>query len=40
MLVEDRFRDASGKRQYIHQGYYTSTDALERDIRRYALGST
>ena len=34
------FLDADGKRQYIHQGYYTSTDALARDIRRYALGST
>ena len=33
------FLDANGKRQYIHQGYYTSTDALARDIRRYALGS-
>jgi cytochrome c biogenesis protein CcmG/thiol:disulfide interchange protein DsbE len=31
------FLDASGKRQYIHQGYYTSTDALAADIRRYAL---
>ena len=34
------FLDANGKRQYIHQGYYTSTDALERDIRRYALGTS
>ena len=34
------FLDANGKRQYIHQGYYTSTDALSRDIRRYALGSS
>jgi len=34
------FLDRNGKRQYIHQGYYTSTDALSRDIRRYALGST
>jgi cytochrome c biogenesis protein CcmG/thiol:disulfide interchange protein DsbE len=33
------FLDRNGKRQYIHQGYYTSTDALGRDIRRYALGS-
>ena len=33
------FLDRNGKRQYIHQGYYTSTDALARDIRRYALGS-
>jgi cytochrome c biogenesis protein CcmG/thiol:disulfide interchange protein DsbE len=32
------FLDARGKRQYIHQGYYTSTDALAADIRRYALG--
>ena len=32
------FLDADGKRQYIHQGYYTSTAALARDIRRYALG--
>jgi len=31
------FLDADGKRQYIHQGYYTSTDALAADIRRYAL---
>ena len=31
------FLDARGKRQYIHQGYYTSTDALAADIRRYAL---
>jgi cytochrome c biogenesis protein CcmG, thiol:disulfide interchange protein DsbE len=31
------FLDANGKRQYIHQGYYTSTDALAADIRRYAL---
>jgi cytochrome c biogenesis protein CcmG/thiol:disulfide interchange protein DsbE len=34
------FLDANGKRQYIHQGYYTSTDALARDIRRYALDTT
>jgi thiol-disulfide isomerase/thioredoxin len=34
------FLDRNGKRQYIHQGYYTSTDALGRDIQRYALGST
>ena len=34
------FLDRNGKRQYIHQGYYTSTDALARDIRRYALGSS
>jgi thiol-disulfide isomerase/thioredoxin len=33
------FLDRNGKRQYIHQGYYTSTDALSRDIHRYALGS-
>jgi cytochrome c biogenesis protein CcmG, thiol:disulfide interchange protein DsbE len=32
------FLDAQGKRQYIHQGYYTSTTALAADIRRYALG--
>jgi thiol-disulfide isomerase/thioredoxin len=32
------FFDAHGKRQYIHQGYYTSADALGADIRRYALG--
>jgi len=31
------FFDAQGERQYIHQGYYTSTDALAADIRRYAL---
>jgi cytochrome c biogenesis protein CcmG, thiol:disulfide interchange protein DsbE len=31
------FFDASGKRQYIHQGYYTSTAALKADIRRYAI---
>jgi cytochrome c biogenesis protein CcmG, thiol:disulfide interchange protein DsbE len=31
------FLDARGKRQYIHQGYYASTDALEADIRRYLL---
>jgi cytochrome c biogenesis protein CcmG/thiol:disulfide interchange protein DsbE len=34
------FLDASGKRQYIHQGYYTSTEALAADIRRYALGAS
>ena len=34
------FLDASGKRQYIHQGYYTSTGALAADIRRYALAPT
>jgi thiol-disulfide isomerase/thioredoxin len=33
------FLDAQGNRQYIHQGYYTSTDALAADIRRYALGT-
>jgi thiol-disulfide isomerase/thioredoxin len=33
------FLDAGGKRQYIHQGYYTSTDQLAADIRRYALGA-
>jgi cytochrome c biogenesis protein CcmG, thiol:disulfide interchange protein DsbE len=33
------FFDAQGKRQYIHQGYYTSTAALTADIRRYALGA-
>jgi cytochrome c biogenesis protein CcmG/thiol:disulfide interchange protein DsbE len=33
------FLDAHGKRQYIHQGYYTSTSALAADIRRYALGA-
>jgi thiol-disulfide isomerase/thioredoxin len=33
------FLDAQGKRQYIHQGYYTSTAALAADIRRYALGA-
>ena len=31
------FFDAAGKRQYIHQGYYTSTAALTADIRRYAI---
>lgn len=34
------FLDRNGKRQYVHQGYYTSTDQLERDIRRYALGTS
>ena len=34
------FLDARGKRQYIHQGYYTSTDALAADVRRYALGAS
>jgi cytochrome c biogenesis protein CcmG, thiol:disulfide interchange protein DsbE len=34
------FLDAKGKRQYIHQGYYASTAALEADIRRYALGQS
>jgi thiol-disulfide isomerase/thioredoxin len=34
------FLDARGKRQYIHQGYYSSTAALAADIRRYALGSS
>jgi thiol-disulfide isomerase/thioredoxin len=33
------FFDAAGKRQYIHQGYYTSTTQLAADIRRYALGA-
>lgn len=33
------FFDAKGKRQYIHQGYYTSTAQLTADIRRYAIGS-
>jgi hypothetical protein len=31
------FFDAAGKRQYIHQGYYTSTAQLTADIRRYAI---
>jgi cytochrome c biogenesis protein CcmG/thiol:disulfide interchange protein DsbE len=31
------FLDADGKRQYIHQGYYTSATQLASDIRRYAL---
>jgi cytochrome c biogenesis protein CcmG, thiol:disulfide interchange protein DsbE len=34
------FLDARGKRQYIHQGYYASADALEADIRRYVLGQS
>jgi cytochrome c biogenesis protein CcmG, thiol:disulfide interchange protein DsbE len=34
------FLDADGKRQYIHQCYYTITDALTADIRRYALGAS
>lgn len=34
------FFDAQGRRQYIHQGYYTSTDALAADIRRYAIGAS
>jgi thiol-disulfide isomerase/thioredoxin len=33
------FLDAQGQRQYIHQGYYRSTDDLTADIRRYALGA-
>jgi cytochrome c biogenesis protein CcmG, thiol:disulfide interchange protein DsbE len=33
------FLDARGKRQYIHQGYYSSTTQLAADIRRYALGN-
>jgi cytochrome c biogenesis protein CcmG, thiol:disulfide interchange protein DsbE len=33
------FLDGQGKRQYIHQGYYTSTAQLAADIRRYALGA-
>jgi cytochrome c biogenesis protein CcmG, thiol:disulfide interchange protein DsbE len=34
------FFDAAGKRQYIHQGYYTSTTQLAADIRRYAIGAS
>jgi thiol-disulfide isomerase/thioredoxin len=34
------FFDANGKRQYIHQGYYTSTAQLTADIRRYAIGAS
>jgi cytochrome c biogenesis protein CcmG, thiol:disulfide interchange protein DsbE len=32
------FFDRSGKIQYVHPGGYVSATALERDIRRYALG--
>jgi cytochrome c biogenesis protein CcmG, thiol:disulfide interchange protein DsbE len=34
------FFDSAGKRQYIHQGYYTSTTQLAADIRRYAIGAS
>jgi cytochrome c biogenesis protein CcmG/thiol:disulfide interchange protein DsbE len=34
------FFDAKGKRQYIHQGYYTSIAQLTADIRRYAIGAS
>lgn len=34
------FFDAVGKRQYIHQGYYTSAAQLTADIRRYAIGAS
>ena len=38
-LPHDGVPRPQGKRQYIHQGYYTSTAALAADIRRYALGA-
>jgi cytochrome c biogenesis protein CcmG, thiol:disulfide interchange protein DsbE len=31
--------DRKGKIQFVHAGSYTSASTLERDIRRYALGS-
>jgi cytochrome c biogenesis protein CcmG/thiol:disulfide interchange protein DsbE len=31
------YYDAKGDVAYIHQGPYTTTDAFERDIRRYAM---
>jgi thiol-disulfide isomerase/thioredoxin len=33
------FYDASGKQQYVHAGKYARLADLERDIRRYALGT-
>ena len=32
------FYDRSGKESFIHQGGYASQEALERDIRKHALG--
>jgi cytochrome c biogenesis protein CcmG/thiol:disulfide interchange protein DsbE len=32
------FYDASGKRQYVHQGGYATREKLEEDVERYALG--
>lgn len=32
------FYDRNGKRTFVKQGGYASADALERDVRRYALG--
>jgi cytochrome c biogenesis protein CcmG/thiol:disulfide interchange protein DsbE len=32
------YYDAGGKVKYVHQGNYTSEQALAADIRRYALG--
>jgi thiol-disulfide isomerase/thioredoxin len=32
------FLDRSGKVQFVHVGAYTSSNALEQDLRRYALG--
>jgi thiol-disulfide isomerase/thioredoxin len=32
------FLNRSGKVEYVHAGAYSNTAALERDIRRYALG--
>src|SRR5262249_11731539 len=31
------YYDAGGKVVYIHQGPYTTADAFEKDIRRYAM---
>jgi thiol-disulfide isomerase/thioredoxin len=33
------FYDTRGRLSYVHQGSYASAAALERDIRRYALGA-
>jgi cytochrome c biogenesis protein CcmG/thiol:disulfide interchange protein DsbE len=34
------FYDENGKRQYTHDGPYTSDDAFAADVKRYALGQS
>jgi cytochrome c biogenesis protein CcmG/thiol:disulfide interchange protein DsbE len=34
------FYDKNGKRQYTHDGPYTSDDAFAADVKRYALGQS